>query len=314
MSRGRASKHASRERLEIEARVRASWERIQPSLDAATAMVIARSGANVERLLADKYGEEARRARLSWAAAVRRRFPTWDGHGDIEAWASEIAARLPRRKAGEDLAPIEAAIALPSDRALVERWREMRAPMRDAATLILKGDGLVEGYGPEVSGFFAGTLRDDGAAFEAFQEWSVKVWEGLPSFRWTSSVRVWAFSIAHRTLQGLRRSRGRKLKREAWLDTNDALELSAAVWTRTRPHERTDAKNWLTRQIEALPAIDRQLLILRIEQEMTYAEIAAVLGAEPGKGDPAARLRKRCERLINKLRGAREGATAGSST
>lgn len=182
-------------------------------------------------------------------------------------------------------------------RALCERGDHDRA-----ATAALRG------YGPELYSFLAALRPRD--ADDVFAEVSAKLWRGLPKFAWQSSLRTWAYTIARNAAHDVR-ARGR---REVALD--DASEVGRVVdevRTATQRYLRTDFKDKFAALRASLPVEDQELLILRVDRELDWKELAQTLSERVLAGDDlvrgAARLRKRFQALKAKLLelGRREG-------
>jgi RNA polymerase sigma-70 factor, ECF subfamily len=162
-----------------------------------------------------------------------------------------------------------------------------------AATVALRG------YGPELYSFLA-ALHDD--ADDVFAEVSTKLWRGLPAFAWQSSLRTWAYAIARNTSLS---ARGR-LRRDVPLDeASEAFRVAKEIRTATQPYLRTDFKDKFAALRATLPVEDRELLILRIDRELDWKELAQTLAdAELDRAAldrEAARLRKRFQALKEKL-------------
>jgi len=158
---------------------------------------------------------------------------------------------------------------------------------------------LIKGYGPEIWTYLAGVLRssDDelGEAFAAFCE---DVCRGLPAFRFESSVRTWAYVIARRAaLRQLRASR----RRERRFDGPAEIEaIAAEVRTTTVDYLRTTNHERLAAARDQLDHDDRTILILRVDRQLAWREIAQVMA--DGELAPDA-LRKREQVLRKKFEG-----------
>ncbi|MEJ7603882.1 MAG: sigma-70 family RNA polymerase sigma factor [Kofleriaceae bacterium] len=68
----------------------------------------------------------------------------------------------------------------------------------------------LEAYGSELYGFLVGLARDQGQADDAFSATCEALWKGLPKFRWESTFRVWAYTIARHELLRTARSTSRR--------------------------------------------------------------------------------------------------------
>lgn len=171
-----------------------------------------------------------------------------------------------------------------------------------AATAALRG------YGPEVLGYLSAMCRTEIDAAEVFSSFCEDMWKGLPRFRWQSSFRTWAYTLARHALYRLGRDPQRRRERNMALpDSPEVLELAEQVRTTTMIHLRTETKNKFTALREQLEPDDRTLLILRVDRKLAWNEIAAIM-ADEDEPTPeqlrrgAATLRKRFERAKERLR------------
>jgi RNA polymerase sigma-70 factor, ECF subfamily len=159
--------------------------------------------------------------------------------------------------------------------------------IRGAATVAL------EGYGPQILGYLTAVVRDRELAEEAFSSFSEDLWKGLPSFQGASSFRTWAYKLAyHAALRVLRDPE----RRTAVAGTTEASRIAAQVRTETPLYLRTEAKTSIQQLREELSTEEQTLLILRVDRNLDWREVAAIVGID----EPAAR--KRFERLRDKLR------------
>jgi RNA polymerase sigma-70 factor (ECF subfamily) len=165
----------------------------------------------------------------------------------------------------------------------------------------------VETYGPELYGFLHALARDDDLAAEAFSTFAEDLWKGLPRFRWESSLRTWAYALARNALHRVRRDPARRAGRNVPLSQTGAMSgLVQAMRTATSPYLRTDVKDQFEVLREQLDPEDHALLILRIDRQMSWRDIARAMpsdtDAETDVERRAATLRKRFERAKALLR------------
>ena len=171
----------------------------------------------------------------------------------------------------------------------------------DAATLV------IESYGPEILGYLVALLRNVTDADDVFGLVSEELWKALPTFRWESSLRTFAYTIArHRCLKHLSERRRRKSES---LSSPAAAAAVADVRSRTATYLRTETKNKIAELRAQLDPEDQTLLILRVNRQLAWRDIARIM-SDDGKTPPAtaeldrraASLRKRFERLKAELR------------
>jgi RNA polymerase sigma-70 factor (ECF subfamily) len=169
--------------------------------------------------------------------------------------------------------------------------RMERGDFKAAATISLQG------LGPQVLGYLTAVLRDEDDARDVFSQFAEDLWKGLPGFRGECSFRAWAFRLAwHAAARFARdpyRKRGRPIR------TTEISRIAASV--RSLPSFRPGGRaERLLRLRETLEPEEQTLLILRLDKELPWEEVAHVLSQGGAPVAPAA-LRKRFERLKEKL-------------
>jgi RNA polymerase sigma-70 factor (ECF subfamily) len=171
------------------------------------------------------------------------------------------------------------------------RERLVAGDAAGAATL------LIEALGPSILRYLRSLLRVEDDAADAFSQWSENVWAGLPSFRGEASLKTWGYRLAWNAAQNLRNEAWRR--RGQRLETGQASALAQSIRTRSvvvveRQRQALEALR------QALPDADRSLLVLRIDQQLSWNEVAEVM-AEEGTPVDAATLMKRFERVKARL-------------
>lgn len=162
---------------------------------------------------------------------------------------------------------------------------------RTAATEVIRG------YGPRILGYLNVVLRDDLDAGDAFSLFAEQVWRGMPGFAGRSSARTWAFKAAWSAAMKVRDDAWRRLGRR--LETGEASRIADDVRTRTGlRYERQRAELETLRLL--LSDEDQTLLVLRLDQELSWEEVAEVLAQDGEAVDPAT-LRKRFARIKERL-------------
>lgn len=167
----------------------------------------------------------------------------------------------------------------------------------------------IAGYGPEILRYLLSLTRDEVAAGEVFSQFCENLWIGLKTFRWESSFRIWAYSLArHAWFRMLRDPHRRRERRIALSDVPSMQQAAHEVRSRTATYLRTETKDKIAELRAKLDPDDQSLLILRINRKLSWTEIARVL-ADPDEELPAkeldkraANLRKRFQRIKDDLR------------
>ena len=131
-------------------------------------------------------------------------------------------------------------------------------------------------------------LRNEAEAEDAAQETAIKVYLNLKNFRGDSQFRTWVLSIARN--EGLGRLRKAGTRREDSLDaetdeqTGDYTPAVLTSWREipSESLERQQLGALLRKAIEGLPAIYRNVVLLRDIEEMDIRETAAALDITEG--------------------------------
>ncbi len=164
-----------------------------------------------------------------------------------------------------------------------------------AGDVVGAATALIEEFGPAILGYLC-TLFGDDDAQDVFSTWAEDVWRGLPGFRGECSLRAWAYRVAWNAGHRFRRDPYRR--RAERLPSSAASQLAASIaGSALAPGSRRDR---LRRLREKLAPEDQTLLVLRVDRELEWGEIAAVLSAD-GAPLTSATLRKRFERLKDRL-------------
>jgi RNA polymerase sigma-70 factor, ECF subfamily len=164
-------------------------------------------------------------------------------------------------------------------------------------------------YSSEVFGFLVAVHRDRDDADDAFALLCKRLWETLARFTWSCSLRTWVYLLARHASADVRRSKQRGQGRCVALGEDGELpEQAAQVRTETQSILRTEKRTAFAELCLALPPEDRELLVLRVDRELTWRDVALVMAGPEGlTGERAiaqecARLRKRFQLVREKLR------------
>ncbi len=166
----------------------------------------------------------------------------------------------------------------------------------DAGDMAAAATCAIEGYGPEIMGFLHALARSETAAGDAFSMFCEDLWRGLAGFRWDSSFRTWAYTLARNALHRLRRGPVRRA-----VPLSPQIEqIAAPVRTTTLSYLRTERKDQLARLRASLDEDERTLLILRVDRGLAWNDVARIMSGDGITLTPAA-LRKRYERLKRRI-------------
>lgn len=175
----------------------------------------------------------------------------------------------------------------------------------------------LETYGRDLSSFIAARVRSAGDAGDVFGAFALDVWNGLPNFRFASSFRTWAYTLARHAILRHRTSPHERRK----IDVSTFSPLAERLVHETRAHtdtwKKTHVKDTVRALRDRLDDEEQELLILRIDRAMPFDEIARVLDPdldEAATKKRAAALRKRFERVKERLRAwAKEDGLLGDA-
>ncbi|NOY25087.1 MAG: sigma-70 family RNA polymerase sigma factor [Oligoflexia bacterium] len=162
----------------------------------------------------------------------------------------------------------------------------------------------IDSYGPSLFGYLASRLSRE-VAEDAFQDLCEQILLAAPRFEGRCSFRVWAFHLARgvrcKVARDPYRRRGSRLSDS---QLQGLVERSAR--TVTAEWRRTDRQVALLQACQALAEEDQAVLLLRIDQQMSWLDVARVIfgqsQSQPELRRQAACLRKRFERTKDKLR------------
>lgn len=149
-----------------------------------------------------------------------------------------------------------------------------RARRGDAAAF----EALVTAYRDRVYRLALRLCGNEADADEAAQEAFLAAWRGLPNFRGESRFSTWLYQLVnHATIDLLRREKRRVI-------TGDIDEVDTPD-TAPSPHqtaERNEQRQAVRRAVLALPPEQRQVVVLRFMEELSYEEIGAALHLPTG--------------------------------
>jgi RNA polymerase sigma-70 factor (ECF subfamily) len=170
---------------------------------------------------------------------------------------------------------------------------------------------LVAAYSPRVFGLLYRLTGSRDAAEDLLQETFLRVVRAIDQYEHVGKFESWLFRIA----ANLARDRARKIGRRGESDglADDALNEMASTDARTtsrgpdNPAARSmkrAAGQRLAECLERLPTADREIIVLRHYSELSFREIADMLGVPLGTA--LARAHRALKRLREELTEAEE--------
>lgn len=154
-----------------------------------------------------------------------------------------------------------------TDLELIARWR---AGDERAAT------ALVERHAPALARF-AASLGQRTDVEEVVQDTFVRAFGSIESFRADSSLRTWLFTIERRLILDRRRSERRR-RDDASIDEGDA----ATEFDALDGLVGDEAEARVRAAVERLSRLQREVFLLRVNEGLSYKEIAGVVGSTEG--------------------------------
>jgi RNA polymerase sigma-70 factor (ECF subfamily) len=154
-----------------------------------------------------------------------------------------------------------------ADLTLIQRWKS--GDSRAATELVGRhADALAR---------FAVSSGERNEIEELVQDTFVRAFSSIDSFRGESSLRTWLFTIERRLMLDRRRSE-RRSKATVPVEARDAVTeydaLDALLAEEAESHVR--------KAVESLSPTQREVFLLRVEQGLSYKEIADVVGTTEG--------------------------------
>ncbi len=166
----------------------------------------------------------------------------------------------------------------------------------------------LRGYSREILAFLISFHRNEDDASEVFSLFAKELWQSLERFAWRSSFRTWAYVIARRASLRFRREARRHAARRAPLPEGSGLSaLEQALRTETLSYLRTERRSRIAQLRDSLPPEDQALIMLRVDRQLPWNDLARVLHEGEDELDDgalkreAARLRKRYQIVKERL-------------
>ena len=162
-------------------------------------------------------------------------------------------------------------------------------------------EALVEKYKKPVYRIARSSVNRHDDADDLAQEIFIRAWEGIRKFKGRSTFKTWLFRIAVNTSINYHRRVGEKVEREIELKEEGLRRSDDAPLDTLLKGER---KAKLREMIGRLPGKQRKTLILKIDGEMKYSEIAKAMGCSEGTA------KANFFHAVNRLRKELEGLNA----
>jgi RNA polymerase sigma-70 factor (ECF subfamily) len=182
---------------------------------------------------------------------------------------------------------------------------------QDAIARMRRGDpdaltAMISRYQHRLYRYLLRLVREPAAADDLFQQTWLRVMEKIGRYDAGRNFESWLFSVAHNlAVDAWRGKRG-----EGFDDGGDSGEQASALLRTGDPDalERLldfERGAMLAACMHELPAIHREVLTLRFEEDMKLEEIAAVAGV------PLSTVKSRLRRALEGLRAAMDARSTG---
>jgi len=182
--------------------------------------------------------------------------------------------------------------------------RESQPEFEERSTIVAAQQGdreafraLYERYRDGVYNIIFYSMGDELRAEDVLQIVFVKIYRGLPSFRFEASLSTWIYRIAlNECLNQQRRSGALHIPFEALLGSDEEFDSGAAA---DRKHAEGERREIVHRAVMELPPKLRAVVVLKYLDGLSYEEIAAVL--ECSIGTVGSRLNRALSQLEARL-------------
>jgi RNA polymerase sigma-70 factor (ECF subfamily) len=159
-------------------------------------------------------------------------------------------------------------------------------------------------YGPELIGWLCSVLPGEADAHEAFSWLSEELWKSLTRWGGRCSIRTWCYMLARHATVRVRT----QPRRQHELLVSQVPSIAHAVthvWNTSRANA-SQVQDVYAEIRRSLDDDDQTLLVLRVDRDLAWRDIAIVLLGEDAATEEvtkkAATLRKQFERVKERLR------------
>lgn len=162
---------------------------------------------------------------------------------------------------------------------------------------------ILREYGTELARYLRSQLASDADAQEAFSRMSEELWRSLARFDGRCSTRTWCYMLARHSAIYIRTLP--RHQREQLVSSIPSVQQAATEMFSQSLVEGDHQHEVYVEAKEALDPDDRTLLVLRIDRNLAWREIAVVLlgeaASEAELAKKSAALRKQFERVKAEL-------------
>jgi len=165
-------------------------------------------------------------------------------------------------------------------------------------------EDAIRTYGPELVGWLCSILPGEADAHDAFSWLSEELWRSFRRYDGRCSVRTWCYMLARHAAARVRNRPSRE-REQLVSHVPSIVHAATHVWTTTRANQQR-MQDVYAEIRSSLDDEDQTLLVLRVDRNLAWRDIAIVLLGEDAPDDDvtrkAATLRKQFERVKDRLR------------
>lgn len=165
----------------------------------------------------------------------------------------------------------------------------------------------IQAFGQEVFAFLVSRERAEDRASEIFAEACEDLWKSMATFQWRCSMRTWFYRLARNAAVRYGKRPVNQAARR--MRMSQISEIVDRVRSRSLVHLRSEVKDEFQKLREKLSPEDQALLVLRIDRQLSWNDIARVMSEDVSEdisddelGKASARMRQRFQKLKARLR------------
>jgi len=161
---------------------------------------------------------------------------------------------------------------------------------------------IVKKYQTQVFNLCLRMLGNEDDAADATQDSFVKVWKSLNTFQFESQFSTWLYKLASHTCLDYLRKRKRRKEVSMTVEDDDEEHEWDMPDKSPGPDEAYEAKEdkiALSKALDMLEPSQKQIIILRVVNDLSYQQIAEVMGI--AEGTVKSRLSRARDNLRTKL-------------
>lgn len=129
---------------------------------------------------------------------------------------------------------------------------------------------LVDRYKIQLNSFIYRSIQDKHKAEDIFQDTFLRVIKALPKYKHKGKFTGWLYTIANNLIID-------NVRKEKYVESDDEADLADNMPSAEDKIVEKEKKEFLETAISRLPFEQRQVVLLRIESNLSFKEISRVL-------------------------------------